>query len=111
MARSRCRIGRPRPGRGHVIGTQYDPDNLNKRLSALTRSAGLGHWSSHELRHSAASLLLALGLGLKVVSETLGHSSIVVTADVYSYLLADQRDAPVQALFPTANSGARSARS
>ena len=45
-----------------------------------------------ELRHSAASILLAQGVPLKVVSQMLGHSSIRVTADVYGHLL--NRHAP-----------------
>jgi integrase len=73
------------------VGTPYDPNNLAKRVSTLTKRAGLSHWAPHELRHSAASLLLAMGVPLKTVSETLGHSSITITADVYAHLLADQR--------------------
>ena len=52
---------------------------------------GLGHWSIHELRHSCASLLLAMGVPLEVVSDTLGHASIRVTMDVYGHRLAPSR--------------------
>ena len=47
--------------------------------------------NSHELRRSAASLLLAQRVPLTVISETLGHSSIAVTADIYGHLLDDAR--------------------
>ena len=60
---------------------------MNRDVQALAIAAGLGKWTPHELRHSAASLLLAQGVPLKTVSETLGHSSIRVTADVYGHLL------------------------
>lgn len=80
------------------IGTPYDPDNFRRKLSALTIRAGIGHWSTHELRHSAASLMLANDVGLKVVSETLGHSSIRITADVYSHLLAPARKEAAEAM-------------
>lgn len=70
-----------------TIGTAVDPDNFAKALGRITVAAGLGTWTPHELRHSAASLLIAQGVPLKVVSETLGHSSIRVTADVYGHLL------------------------
>jgi integrase len=76
-----------RTGRGNAI----DPSGFWKALGEATESAGLGHWHPHELRHSAASLLLAQGVPLKVISEMLGHSSIVVTADVYGHLLDDAR--------------------
>ena len=40
----------------------------------------------HELRHSCGSLLLALGVDIKVIQEILGHSSIGVTGDVYAHV-------------------------
>jgi integrase len=45
----------------------------------------------HDLRHTAATLLLGAGVPLKIVSETLGHSSIAVTADVYAHLTPELR--------------------
>lgn len=48
-------------------------------------------FSPHELRHSAASLMIAAGVPLKTISETLGHTSISITADVYGHLMADAR--------------------
>jgi integrase len=51
-------------------------------------------WTFHELRHTAASLMLAQGIPLKVVQEILGHSQISLTADTYSHLLLEvQQDA------------------
>jgi integrase len=66
------------------LGTPMDPDNFARVLSKLTTKAGLGHWNPHALRHSGASLMLAQGTPLHVVSEVLGHSSISVTANVYA---------------------------
>ena len=68
------------------IGTPIDPDNFAKAFVRLCRSAGLGHWHPHEARHSAASVMLAQGVPLEVVSEVLGHSSIYITKDVYGHL-------------------------
>jgi integrase len=45
----------------------------------------------HDLRHSAATLLLSLGGDPKVVQERLGHSTIGVTMDTYSLVLADMQ--------------------
>src|SRR5947209_18911874 len=39
------------------------------------------------LRHSAATLLLSMGVSMKVVQELLGHSSFSTTANVYSHVL------------------------
>ena len=52
---------------------------------ALVR-AGLPRIRFHDLRHTAATLLLAGGVHAKVVSELLGHSSVAITLDVYSHV-------------------------
>jgi integrase len=41
----------------------------------------------HDLRHSHASLLLAAGVPVKVVSERLGHSTVMITLEVYQHVL------------------------
>ena len=75
-------------------GTVLDPDNLSHLFSRMAERAGLGHWHAHELRHSGASLMLAGGTPLHVVSEVLGHASIAVTKDVYGHLVeGDKRSA------------------
>lgn len=95
-------------------GTALDPSNVWRYLSEVTRHAGaeyedagqsiikpgtgLGHWHPHELRHSAASLLLAEGVPLKVVSDMLGHSGIGVNANVYAHVLAPARDDAASAM-------------
>ncbi|MEV0408022.1 tyrosine-type recombinase/integrase [Actinoallomurus sp. NPDC050550] len=58
-----------------------------------TGKAGLGHWHPHELRHSGASLMLAQGTPLHVVSEILGHASITITKDVYGHLMEGDKRA------------------
>jgi integrase len=80
------------------FGTAVDPANFRHATYKATALAGLGRWSPHELRHSAASLLLAQGISLKVVSELLGHSSIRVTADIYSHLLEPARQEAAEAM-------------
>lgn len=41
----------------------------------------------HDLRHSAATILLSMGIHAKVVQELPGHSTITITMDVYSHVL------------------------
>jgi integrase len=73
------------------IGTPVDPRNLYREFTRICQRAELGRWHPHELRHSAASLMLASGVKLQVVSEVLGHSSIRMTADVYGHILDPDR--------------------
>jgi integrase len=80
------------------FGTPVDPRNLNRDFAIICQRAGLDHWHPHELRHSAASLMLASGVKLQVVSEVLGHASIRMTADVYGHILAPDREAAADAM-------------
>jgi integrase len=40
----------------------------------------------HDLRHTYATLSLSAGIPLKIVSQRLGHASIMVTADLYQHV-------------------------
>ena len=60
---------------------------MNDVLDGLLKKANLPHVRFHDLRHSAASLLIARGVQLVEVSQLLGHSELRVTADLYAHLL------------------------
>lgn len=74
------------------LGTPLDPANFRRLLSKLTSAAGLGHWTTHDLRHSAGSLPFAEGAPMKLISEMLGHSSERVTSDVYVHTQVAARE-------------------
>jgi len=80
------------------VGTPMDPDNFSHSFVRLCERTGLGHWHPHELRHSRASLMLAEGTPLHVVSDVLGHASIGTTKDVYGHLLEGDKRAARRAL-------------
>jgi len=69
-------------------GDPINPERLTKRFGELLAEAGLRRVRLHDLRHGRASLLLASGSDLTVVSKTMGHSSYSFTADTYAHLLA-----------------------
>ena len=56
-------------------------------FSKALQDAGLPRMRFHDLRHSAATLLLSMGVHPKVVQELLGHSTIKMTMDTYSHIL------------------------
>jgi len=60
-----------------------------QRFRALTDAAGLPRVRVHDLRHLAASMMIAAGVPLSIVSKTLRHSTVSITADVYSHMTAD----------------------
>jgi integrase len=77
-----------REGKGQnlQVGAGLHPRNVLRVLHALLVDAKLPRVRFHDLRHSAASLLIAAGVELVEVSQLLGHSEIRVTADLYSHL-------------------------
>ena len=76
-------------------GTPHNSRNLAQRhLKQILERAKLPlNFRLYDLRHSCATLLLAVGENPKVVSERLGHASIVLTLDTYSHVLPSMQQA------------------
>jgi len=76
------------------VGTPLEPGNVNRHFIELCAKAGLRRIRIHDVRHTCASLLLAQGVAPRVVMETLGHSQIGITMNLYSHVMpVVQRDA------------------
>ena len=75
-----------RRGPGVRVGAPLHPRNVLRMLYTLLERADVPRRRFHDLRHSAASLLIAEGVSLVEVSMLLGHSELRVTADLYSHL-------------------------
>jgi hypothetical protein len=92
-------------------GAALVPDHVSRLFARLFKEADLPPIRLHDLRHGAATLALAGGANLKVVSEMLGHSTIAITADTYTSVLPEvAREAAEAAvrLVPRATSTRRS---
>lgn len=62
--------------------------NFQRRVfRPLQKAAGLPEIRFHDLRHTAATLMLLNDVNVKVVSERLGHANIQLTLDTYSHVL------------------------
>ena len=59
---------------------------LDGQFRPLLQRLGLPIIRFHDLRHTAATLLLGQGVHPKIVSEMLGHSTIAITLDLYSHV-------------------------
>jgi integrase len=79
-------------------GTPLRPGWLSTRFATLAARAGLPPIRFHHLRHGSASMLLAAGVDLKVVSTTMGHSTSSFTADVYVTVLSEVAEAAASAI-------------
>ena len=60
----------------------------------------------HDLRHTSASLMLAAGVNIKLVSERLGHSSSAFTMDTYTHLLDNAQAEAAERLADLLGNGA-----
>lgn len=74
------------------VGTPLNPSNVRRGVQAVATRAGLGHFHPHLLRHAAASLMSAAGMRIEDIADTLGHRSIIVTAEIYRHPIAITRD-------------------
>jgi integrase len=86
-------------GKGHEkdivfsnhLGGFLERANINTMLKGLLKQAGLPQIRIHDLRHSAATILLKVNVNPKQLQVLLGHSSIVITMDRYSHVLPDMQ--------------------
>ncbi|CAA9572151.1 MAG: Integrase [uncultured Thermomicrobiales bacterium] len=86
-----------------TVGTAIEPRNLTRHFKGVLQAAGLPNIRFHDLRHAAASLLVAQGVHPRVVMEILGHSQISLTMNTYAHVLPEtQREAAgfMDILFP-----------
>jgi len=75
-------------------GDFFPLTTLYDSFQALLKQAELPRIRFHDLRHSAATILLSMGVPAKVIQELLGHSQISVTLNTYSHVLPSmQREA------------------
>jgi integrase len=74
----------------NLVRRHFRPVLTNAKLAQSLRL--------YDLRHSCATLLLSAGENPKVVSERLGHASIVLTLDTYSHVLPSMQQAATEKL-------------
>jgi len=75
-----------------ALGDPVDPRTLYGWYRALVKSTGLPVIRFHDLRHTAASLMIRHGVSPKTVSDRLGHSDVAFTLRTYAHLYDDQRE-------------------
>ena len=52
----------------------------------------------HDLRHTAATLLMSQGVPIKIVSEMLGHADVGITLRTYSHVLPGMQQQAADAM-------------
>lgn len=69
------------------LGQPYHPETLSGMFDAAVKASKLPRIRLHDTRHTAASLMLAAGVPVKVVSEMLGHASPTITLATYAHVM------------------------
>jgi integrase len=77
-------------------GGPIHPDAFTARFEALVKRAGVPRIRFHDLRHTYATLALRRNVHPKIVSETLGHSSVSITLDTYSHAIPSMAEDAAQ---------------
>ena len=67
-------------------GKQFRPDTVTRTVERHLRAKGLPEITYHTLRHSTASILYDMGWDIMDIKHWLRHSSIDVTADIYTHI-------------------------
>ncbi|GAA4950916.1 tyrosine-type recombinase/integrase [Streptomonospora halophila] len=92
-------------------GTGLRPSWVSDEFARIVARADLPPIRLHDLRHGAASLGLAAGVDIKVVSAELGHSTTTFTQDTYQTVFPEvareAAEATAGLLANTATAGAR----
>jgi len=70
----------------HPDGTPLDPSTVTHIFGRVVRKAEL-ELRLHDLRHSYTSIMIAAGVNIKAISQSLGHANIGITLDTYGHLL------------------------
>lgn len=90
------------------LGGLTNPRAINGWFRTLKDQAGLPTIRFHDLRHTAASLMIQRGVSPKTVSDRLGHVDVAFTLRTYAHLYDDQREEAafdLADLFPVAAGG------
>jgi len=74
-----------------AVGRPLRPEGVSYAFQKARAAAGLPAVRFHDLRHSAATLMLAEGVPLAVISEWLGHAGIAITASHYAAVVPELR--------------------
>lgn len=79
-------------------GRPLDPRAFTRVFERIIERAGLPRVSFHDMRHSHATMLLALGESSKVAQERLGHARVSTTMDVYQHVIPEMQKRAVDKL-------------
>lgn len=78
------------------LGAPVFPDSMTQWFSAFIARSGMPKVTVHSLRHTYATLMIADGVPLVVVSKQLGHTQTSTTANIYAHAIASAQSKAMQ---------------
>ncbi len=81
-----------------LVGTPLEEARITRLFQRDLDRAGLPRVRMHDLRHTAATLLIESGVAMKSVQAALGHSTIAITMDVYAHVTPAMQDSVAEAM-------------
>jgi integrase len=80
------------------VGTTMEEARITRLFKRDLLAAGLPNVRLHDLRHTAATLLIEEGVSMKAVQAAMGHSTIAITMDVYAHVTPAMQDSVADAM-------------
>lgn len=87
----------------NYYGVSLNYSAIEKKMQSICKKAGLEGVHPHTLRHTFATRGLENGIDLKIMQELLGHSTIKMTADLYTHVLPETKKISMMRLADTIN--------
>jgi len=81
-------------------GSLVQPDHVSDSFDRIVRQSGLPRLTVHGLRHTHATILLAKGVPVKVVSERLGQATSQITLNIYTHVMPGMQAQAVERCSP-----------
>lgn len=78
-------------------GKLIAPNTVTNHFMSFNKAAGLKEIRLHDLRHSCASILMAIGYDMKTIQEIMGHAQMSTTM-LYTHSLGDTKHTAVASL-------------
>ena len=78
------------------VGEPLSGFSVTRRLRTILKAAGLPEVRYHDLRHGAASLMVAQGVTPRVAMDVLGHSDIGTTMNTYAHVAPELQQEATQ---------------
>ena len=95
----------PANDQGYVFqnaeGLPYQAHTYQQMLSYRAKRVGLPHTTSHDLRHTYASWLLAAGESVVTVAARLGHRNANMVIQTYAHIMPNSEDRTRRAIDAT----------